>query len=220
MAPASDIDLAAADRLLTTTRAVRRRLDLDRPVERDVLLECISIAQQAPTGGNSQQWSFVVVTDPGKRARIADLYREATGDSFVAAKERAVHQGKAQTARAYEGATYLADVLDRVPVHVIPCIRGSVAGADPLNPAAAGLYGSILPAAWSFVLALRARGLGSAWTTMHLSREREVAELLGIPAEVTQVALLPVAYYTGDTFSPAARPPPETVTHWDGWTGR
>jgi nitroreductase len=95
-----------------------------------------------------------------------------------------------------------------------------VAGADPLNPAAAGLYGSILPAAWSFVLALRARGLGSAWTTMHLSREREVAELLGIPAEVTQVALLPVAYYTGDTFSPAARPPPETVTHWDGWTGR
>jgi nitroreductase len=220
MAPACDIDLATADRLLTTTRAVRRRLDLDRPVERDVLLECISIAQQAPTGGNSQRWSFVVVTDAGKRARIAELYREATGDSFAVSRERALRKGNAQTARVYDGAAYLADVLDRVPVHVIPCIQGSLAGADPLNAAAAGLYGSIVPAAWSFVLALRARGLGSAWTTMHLRREREVAELLGIPGDVTQVALLPVAHYTGETFSPAERPPPETVTHWDGWTGR
>jgi nitroreductase len=217
---ATDIDLAAADRLLTTTRAVRRRLDLDRPVERDVLLECISIAQQAPTGGNSQGWSFVVVADAGKRARIAELYREAMGDSFAASRERALRKGKAQTARVYDAAAYLADVLDRVPVLVLPCIRGSAAGADPLNAVAAGLYGSIVPAAWSFVLALRARGLGSAWTTMHLYREREVAELLGIPEDVTQVALLPVAYYTGNGFSPAARPPAETVTHWDGWTGR
>jgi nitroreductase len=214
---APDIDLPAADRLLITTRAVRRRLDLDRPVERELLLECISIAQQAPTGGNSQGWGFVVVTDAAKRARLAELYREAVGDSFTASRERALLRGDEQTAKAYAGAAHLADVLHRVPVHVIPCIRGSAEAAEPVNPVAAGLYGSILPAAWSFALAARARGLGTAWTTMHLRREREVAELLGIPADVTQVALLPVAHYTGDGFSPAHRPPPETVTHWDGW---
>jgi nitroreductase len=217
---ATDIDVAAADRLLTTTRAVRRRLDLERPVEQEVLLDCISIAQQAPTGGNTQRWAFVVVTDAAKRARIAELYREASGDHFAESRDRALRKGDGQTARVYDGAAYLADVLDRVPVHVIPCIRGSFLAADPPNAGAAGLYGSILPAAWSFVLALRARGLGSAWTTMHLYRERETAELLGIPENVTQVALLPVAYYTGDTFSPADRPPAETVTHWNGWSDR
>ena len=216
----TDIDVAATDRLLTTTRAVRRRLDLDRPVEREVLLECVSIAQQAPTGGNSQGWSFVVVTDEAKRARIAELYREASGEYFEKAKARAERKGDGQTARVYDGARYLADVLHRVPAHVIPCIRGSFLAAESPNASAAGLYGSIVPAAWSFQLALRARGLGSAWTTMHLYREREVAELLGIPEDVTQVALLPVAYYTGDTFSPAGRPPPETVTHWNGWSDR
>ena len=216
MAP--DIDLAAADRLLTTTRAVRRRLDLERSVEREVLLECISIAQQAPTGGNRQGWSFVVVTDADQRTRIAELYRAASAASFEQAKARALGTGDEQTARAYDGAQYLASVLHRVPVHVIPCIRGSILGAERPTVAAAGLYGSIVPAAWSFQLALRARGLGSAWTTMHLHHEREVAELLGIPDDVTQVALLPVAYYTGDTFSPAARPSADTVTHWDGWS--
>src|SRR3954468_9411258 len=141
------IDLTVTDELLTTTRAVRRRLDLDRPVERELLLECISIAQQAPTGVNSQGWGFLVVTDAAKRARLAELYREAVGDSFTASRERALRRGDEQTAKAYAGATYLADVLHRVPVHVIPCIRGSAAGADPLNAAAAGLYGSVLPPA-------------------------------------------------------------------------
>jgi nitroreductase len=213
-----DIDLAAADRLLTTTRAVRRRLDLERPVEREVLLECVSIAQQAPTGGNRQSWSFVVVTEAATRARIAELYREVSEQAFERSKAQALAREDAQTARVYDGALHLAQVLHRVPVHVIPCIRGGFLGAEFPRVAAAGLYGSIVPAAWSFQLALRARGLGSVWTTMHLHREREVAELLGIPDDVTQVALLPVAYYTGDTFSPADRPPAETVTHWDGWT--
>jgi nitroreductase len=217
---APDIDVAATDRLLTTTRAVRRRLDLDRPVDRAVLLECIAIAQQAPTGGNRQGWSFVVVTDEAKRARIAELYREVSLEAFERSRDRALARGDGQTARVYAGALHLAGVLHRVPVHVIPCIRGSFLGAEAPTVAAAGLYGSIVPAAWSFQLALRARGLGSAWTTMHLHREREVAELLGIPDDVTQVALLPVAHYTGDSFSPADRPPAETVTHWDGWTGR
>jgi nitroreductase len=208
----TDVDLAAADHLLTTTRAVRRRLDLDRPVEPQVLLDCIRIAQQAPTGGNAQGWSFVVVTDPDKRAGLARLYREATGDRFHLAQQNAREQ---QTARVYGAAQYLNDVLDRVPVHIIPCLKGRVEGQPPGS--VAGFYGSILPAVWSLQLALRARGLGSAWTTMHLYREAEAAALLGIPADVTQVALLPVAYYTGETFSPADRPPPETVTHWDSW---
>jgi nitroreductase len=216
----TDIDLAAADRLLTTTRAVRKRLDLDRPVERQVLLDCISVAQQAPTGGNSQRWGFVVVTDAEKRRRIAEIYRAASGDYFEQSKERALAKGDQQTARVYDGAAYLADVLDRVPVHVIPCIRARFPESGMSSTDAAGVYGSIAPAAWSFQLALRARGLGSAWTTMHLYREREVADLLGIPENVTQVALFPVAYYTGDTFSPAARAPADTVTHWDGWTAR
>ena len=216
----TDIDVAAADRLLTTTRAVRRRLDLDRPVERQVLLDCISVAQQAPTGGNSQRWAFVVVTDPAKRARIAEIYRAACGASFEESKERAKARGDARTARVYDGAAYLADVLHRVPVHVIPCIRARFPAGGMSSTEAAGTYGSIVPAAWNFQLALRARGLGSAWTTMHLYREREVADLLGIPENVIQVALLPVAYYTGDTFSPADRPPPDSVTHWDGWTAQ
>jgi nitroreductase len=216
----ADIDRTAADRLLTTTRAVRRRLDLDRPVPRDVLLECIAVAQQAPTGGNGQGWAFVVVTDAAKRARLAEIYREASGSSFERSRQRAEERGDGQTARAYDGAAYLADVLDRVPVHVIACIRGRLPAEGVTNATAAGLYSSIVPATWSLMLALRARGLGSVWTSMHLRREADVADLLGIPPDVTQVALIPVGYYTGETFSPAARPPPETVTHWDGWTER
>jgi nitroreductase len=215
---APDIDLAAADRLLTTTRAVRRRLDLDRPVDRSLLLECIEVAQQAPTAGNSQGWSFVVVTDAERRARLAEVYRAAAVEPFEAARTRARDAGDEQTARAYDGALYLAGVLERVPVHVIPCIRGRVPEGGWSPAAAAGLFGSILPAAWSFMLAARARGLGTAWTSIHLTREREVADLLGIPDGVVQTALIPVAHYTGESFSPAARPAAETVTHWNGWT--
>lgn len=210
----TDIDLKNADLLLTTTRAVRRRLDLDRPVEREVLLDCVRVAQQAPTGSNAQGWSFVIVTDPERRARLAELYRQVAGTYFEQARKSADSE---QTARVYSSAQYLADVLDRVPVHVIPCLSGRLDNLE--NGMAAGLYGSIFPAVWNFQLALRARGLGSVLTTLHLFRAREAAGLLGIPEDVTQVALLPVAYYTGDRFSPADRPPPETITHWDGWTG-
>jgi nitroreductase len=206
------IDLAAADELLTTTRAVRRRLDLDRPVPRPLVLECITVAQQAPTGGNSQGWGFVVVDDADKRRRIADAYR-ATADGYLrASRERATDE---QTIKVYESAVYLSEILDRVPVHVIPVIHGRVDGQP--NGVAAGLYGSIIPAAWSFMLAARARGLGTAWTTLHLFQEKEVGELLGIPDDHTQVALIPLAWFTGDTFKPANRPPAETITHWNAW---
>lgn len=206
------IDLAAADELLTTTRAVRRRLDLDRPVPRELLLECVAVAQQAPTGGNSQGWGFVIVTDAEKRRRLAELYRATANGYLGASRDRS---SDPQTRKVYESAVYLNEILDRVPVHVIPVIRGRVDGQP--NAAAAGLYGSIIPAAWSFMLAARARGLGTAWTSLHLPQEKAAAELLGIPDDYTQVALIPTAYYTGETFKPAERPAAESITHWDSW---
>lgn len=206
------MDTTATDHLLSTTRAVRRRLDLERPVEPAVILECLRLAVQAPTAANTQTWRWVVVTDPEKRAELARMYAEAGLDYLRAAAAGAEDP---QTRRVYESAVHLAEVLDRVPVHVIPCIEGRLDNVPTLR--AASFYGSILPAVWSFMLALRSRGLGSVWTTLHLSNEKEAAALLGIPDDVTQVALLPVAYTTGGDFKPASRPPVEGITYWDGW---
>lgn len=208
-----DLDLASVDHVLTTTRSVRRRLDLDRPVEPEVIEECLRLAIQAPTGGNSQGWRWLVVTDPAKRLALAELYRDIAGP-YLAANLGAGEVGESQQ-RVIDSATYLADVLERVPVHVIPCLYGELEGAPAW--AAAGAYGSILPAVWSFQLALRSRGLGSVLTTLHLPHAAEAAELLGIPEGVTQTALIPVAYFTGDDFKPAARRPAEEVTYWNTW---
>ena len=206
-------DLTETDRLLSTTRSVRRRLDLDRPVDLAVILDCIRLAQQAPTASNEQSWRFVVVTDPELRAEIATLYRNAGREYLESAAASAEDP---QTRRVYEGALGLTDTLAKVPVHVIPCIQRRFDGAP--NLLAASAYGSILPAAWSFALALRSRGLGTVWTTLHLFKEREVAELLGIPYDdVTQVALLPVAHTIGTDFKPAVRGPAETITYFDRW---
>ncbi len=206
------MDVSVTDHLLATTRAVRKRLDLERPVEREVILECLRLAVQAPTGSNTQGWRWIVVTDPDKRKALKELYG-GTGGSYL---RTAAQQAKdPQTQRVYESAVYLLDILDRVPVHVIPCIEGRVDSSATL--ANASFYGSILPAVWSFMLALRSRGLGSVWTTLHLAREQEAAELLGIPDGFTQVALIPVAYTTGGDFKPAARPPVEGITYWDTW---
>ena len=207
------LDLTTVDHLLTTTRAVRRRLDLDRPVEPEVIEECLRLAIQAPTGGNSQGWRWIVVTDPDKRAALADAYRRSW-EPYIAAS-RAASDGNAQQERVMDSATYLADHLHEVPVHVIPCIYGGLGNGTLVETA--GLFGSIFPAVWSFQLALRSRGLGSAFTTLHLPFAAEAAELLGIPSSVTQVALLPVAYTIGTDFQPATRPPVEQVTYWDTW---
>jgi nitroreductase len=205
-------DIAETDRLLTTTRSVRKRLNLERPVEPEIILDCLRLAVQAPTGGNGQGWRWIVVTDPAKRAELARLYAEGGTDYLRAQAER---HADPQTRRVYQSAVYLTEILDRVPVLVIPCIEGRADNAP--NLASASRYGSIIPAAWSFMLALRSRGLGSVWTTLHLYKEKEAAELLGIPEDVTQVALLPVAYTVGDDFKPAQRPPVEGITYWDGW---
>jgi nitroreductase len=206
------MDLATVDELLTTTRAVRKRLDLTRPVEREVILECIRLAMQAPTASNTQDWRWIIVTDPDKRAAIAEIYQSIGGQYLAQAADSA---DDPQTRRVYQSAMSLTDTLAQVPVHVIPCIEQRIDGAE-LGIAAAA-WASIIPAGWSFLLALRSRGLGSVWTTMHLFKEKEVAELLGIPATVTQAALFPVAYTIGTDFRPASRPPAESITYWDSW---
>ncbi|MEQ7005885.1 nitroreductase family protein [Actinopolymorpha sp. B17G11] len=208
-------DTATTDRLLSTTRAVRKRLDLDRPVERDVILDCIRLSQQAPTGSNSQGWRWVIVTEQDKRARLAELYRSG-GAAYMraAASDEAVPVDE-QLARVRESARHLLEVIDRVPVLAIPCIHGRVTDVRY----AASFFGSIHPAIWSFQLALRSRGLGSVWTTFHLAHEQEAADLLGIPADVTQAAMLPVAYTLGTDFKPAKRQPAEEITFWETWQG-
>lgn len=209
---APPFDISQTDLLLTTTRAVRRRLDLDRPVEPAVIHDCLRLAVQAPTASNSQTWRWMVVTDADKRARIARLYAKFGAEYLKGAARDATDP---QTQRVYESALALTAILDRVPVHVIPCMEGRVDTEE--NGIAAAAYGSIIPATWSFQLALRSRGLGSVFTTLHLFGERDVGELLGIPDDVTQIALLPVAYTTGTDFKPAARPPVESITYWDTW---
>jgi nitroreductase len=206
-------DLAITDELLATTRAVRKRLDLGRAVPRAVLLECIALAQQAPTGSNSQGWRFLVVDDAAVRKGLAALYKKAADAYLTLARERLDASDK-QTARVYDSAFWLVEHLAEAPVHVVPCLAGRA--PDGPNIAGASYYGSIFPAVWSFQLALRSRGLGSALTTLHLMHEREAAALLGLDFDAfTQVALLPVAYTRGTDFKRAARPGPETITWWN-----
>ena len=213
------IDRVATDKLLTTTRSVRKRLDLTREVEPQVIQDCIDIAMQAPTGTNAQNWAFVVITDPAKKKFIADVYRNGgemmAGSGYPPPLEPGDPREHVMP-KVMESAGYLGEILEQVPVFVIACVRGRVESV-PMVIAQASTYGSILPAAWSFMLALRSRGLGTAWTTIHLFQEQAVSELLGIPADWTQTVLFPVAYYTGDDFKPAHRLPSDTMTHWDSW---
>ena len=202
------------DELLTTTRAVRKRLDLERPVEREVLEECLALAQQAPTGSYKQDWHFVVVTDPDLRAGLAELWRKG-GEKYLGGIGKP-EEIPGMMGRVLGGVFHLVDHLHEVPVHVIPCIEGRTDGKGVF--AQASRWGSVMPAAWSFMLAARSRGLGSVWTSFHLAHEQEAAELLGIPYdEIMQAALIPVAYTVGTDFKPAKRAPLETMVHWDRW---
>lgn len=211
-----EFDLSQTDELLSTTRAVRKRLDLTKPVPRDLINECLELAVQAPTGGNSQGWRWLVVDDPDKRKALADLYRKGAEGYLTDAGKQAEESGDEQTQRVFSSATYLMDHLHEAPVHLIPCIHGRPQGPVPAT-ALSGLYGSIYPAIWSFQLAARSRGLGTALTTLHLMCEEEAQALLGIPDDVQQVALLPVAYTIGTDFKRAKRPPVANITHWNEW---
>lgn len=206
------------DELLSTTRCVRRRLDLTRPVETGVLEECLRLAQQAPTAGYQEDWHFVVVTDPERRAALAELWREGgrryLGEVDPKALERL--ELPPDRRRLLESVLHLFEHLHEVPVHVIPCIEGRTDGKSAL--AQVGRWSTICPAVWSFMLAARSRGLGTCWTSFHLYREREAADVLGLPYdEIMQAALIPVAYTIGTDFRPARRKPLDTMVHWDRW---
>jgi nitroreductase len=213
------LDLSA-DEVLTTTRAVRKRLDFDRPVERSVIEECMQIALQAPTGSNAQGWHFIFVEDAEKKKALADLYGRNFDPYFGNAQPAQYKDGDTRGERqefVRSSALYLRERLHEVPVMLIPCIWGRLPEETPAW-IHASVWGSLLPAVWSFMLAARNRGLGTAWTTLHLPNEREAAELLGVPYDkVMQGGLIPIAYTKGTDFKPAARLPLDKVVHWDAW---
>ncbi|MEV0286338.1 MULTISPECIES: nitroreductase family protein [unclassified Kribbella] len=206
------------DELLTTTRTVRKRLDLERPVPLDVVRECVEIALQGPSGSNRQTWHWVVVTDADKRAAIGEYYRLAV-EKYLAGTGAAGKlfaddpvRGPVQR-RIGNSVAYLGERMGQVPVLVIPCLEARALPAGNQ----AGLWGSILPSAWSYMLAARARGLGTAWTTLHLNYEQEVADVLGLPEEIRQSVLIPTAYTVGTDFKPAPRQPLDDVLHLNAW---
>ena len=211
-----EYDLSSVDYILETTRSVRRRLDLSRPVDPDVVMRCLDIALQAPTGSNQQGWRWLILTDADKKAKIGAYYKQSWYDYAKSAPRSAPgSEPTAQMQRVISSARYLADHMGEAPMMIFPCVHGRAVDSSPA--ANAGLYGSILPAAWSLMLALRARGIGAAWTTLHLNYERECHEILGIPDDVTTAALLPVAYFTGETFKKAARAPASELAYWESW---
>ena len=202
------------DQLLTTTRSVRKRLDLTRDVPIDLVRECLEVALQAPSGSNRQGWHWMVITDENSRRVIGNYYRQAVASYLKSSGSAATlfaddQERNAVQRRVGDSVAYLGEHMGEVPVLVIPCVRAPRLSAG----SQAGLWGSLLPAAWSYMLAARARGLGTAWTTLHLRHETEISELLGIPTDIRQGALIPTAYYTGDTFRPARRQPLDDVLH-------
>ncbi|KQY04625.1 nitroreductase [Mycobacterium sp. Root135] len=215
--PSETLDLTL-DELLTTTRSVRKRLDLEKPVPREIVMECLDLALQAPTGSNSQGWQFVFVDDDEKKKAIADIYRTAATPYLDAEKPTYGDSRDDRTPLVVDSAKYLNDHLHEVPIMMIPCLEGRPDGAPA--GASAGYWGSLLPAAWSFMLALRSRGLGSAWTTLHLvgDGEKQAAEILGIPFDkYAQGGLFPIAYTKGTEFKKAKRLPAEQLSHWNSW---
>jgi nitroreductase len=209
----------SVDEVLTTTRSVRKRLDFDKPVPRDVLMECLDLALQAPTGSNSQGWQWVFVEDADKRKAIADIYlSNARGYLSMPSAEYAEGDSRRERMGAVrDSATYLAEHMHEAPVLLIPCLEGR---EDRSQLGGASFWASLLPAVWSLCLALRSRGLGSCWTTLHLlgDGERQAADLVGIPYDkYSQAGLLPIAYTKGTDFRPAKRLPAESLPHWDTW---
>ncbi len=204
-----DIDVTSVDEALTTTRAVRRRLDLERPVDDQIIFDCIDIAEQAPSGGNQGSRRWIVVRDPAVKEKIAELYMQTGGQFMIGARDRLAGTGHAQE-RVMDSAAYLAEHLAEVPAIVIPTVLGIHDGSG--RP---GLFDSVIQSVWSFSVALRARGLGSAWTTAILGKRDELAELLGVPDGTTQIAMIPVAWTKGTDFKRAPRLPARDITFID-----
>ncbi len=215
----------SVDEVLTTTRTVRKRLDVTKPVSREVLEECLEIALQAPNGSNLNRWRWIIVDDPQMVARVAGEYRKAVnwspdgpGGSDETGNAAAIYKRVERGEKILESSNALAEKFDAMPAIVVPLMRGRTDGLDVFNQSA--MWGSIYPAVWSFCLAARERGLGTAWTTASCMREREVCEVLGIPMEkFTHIGLLPVAYYEGDSFREAWRKPLSEVLTWNSFEG-
>ena len=206
----SDFDLTEIDRLLMTTKQVRKRLDLTREVPVDVVLHCIDVASRAPIGGNAQINRWMIINDPKAKGQLADLYRKEGTAYLENGRKQVSETGGDATQRAVvESSLYLLDHLHEVPMMIIP-LRNDRPGQTVFDQAT--FWGSVTPGVWSLQLALRARGIGSAWTTLHLYHENEASKILGIPDTVTQIALLPTAYFTGEKFHPAKRKKPEEIT--------
>ncbi|MBW1882316.1 MAG: nitroreductase family protein [Deltaproteobacteria bacterium] len=209
-------DRSFLDHVLSTTRSIRWRMDLDRQVERETLVECIRLATFAPNASNAQDWRWIVIDAPEVKRFVAERYRAGMMETMHALLAERERNGDEAGVRHSRATIHLGEVLERVPIHVIPCMRGRIE-EDPSLGNVTRLLGSIYPAVWSFQLALRSRGLGSTLTTSHLLAEREVGERLGVPSDYTQVALIPVAYIKGGELSPPPRRPVEEVIGWNGW---
>jgi nitroreductase len=210
------------DQLLATTRAVRKRLDFDRPVADDTLRECVELAMQSPSGSNNPTMQFVIVRDAEKRAALGEIYRQcfaiyqSMDGVYVGSIKKDTPEAQAQQDRVQSSADYLMDRMGDAPALVIPCMFGRTDGMPAM--AASSMMANIVPAMWSFMLAARARGLGTCWTTVHLMMEQQAADVLGIPFDqVQQVCMSPVAYTQGTDFKPAQRPPADSIIHWDTW---
>ena len=210
------------DELLSTTRAVRKRLDFDRPVPEHLIRECVELAMQSPSGSNNMTMQFVVVRDPAKRAAIGEIYRQCYAiysqldGIYIGSIDKGADDANAQQARSATSADFLGERMGDAPALVIACTAGRADGLPAMM--ASSMFGNVLPAMWSFMLAARARGLGTCWTTIHLMMEQQVAEVVGIPFDsVQQVCLSPLAYTVGTEFKPASRPAADSIVHWDQW---
>ncbi|WP_409435806.1 nitroreductase family protein [Mycobacterium sp. SMC-14] len=212
----------STDELLTTTRSVRKRLDLTKPVPLDLIRECLEIAVQAPTSANAQNWSFIVVTDAGQRRAIAEVYSRMW-DKIVASPFAVADRFKDDPDRNHEqrkvsdSAAYLAEHIGEIPVLMIPCVE-VIDGERTLTAENANLYwSSIMPATWNYMLAARSRGLGTTWTGVTLMADADMRDILGLPDNVYHATTIPTAYYTGTIFRPAKRIPLDDVLHFDRW---
>lgn len=211
------------DELLSTTRAVRKRLDFDRPVEDQVIRECVDMAMQSPSGSNNMTMQFVVVRDPAKRAALGEIYKQCYGiyssmdGVYIRSIDKGDEMSNAQQQRSADSADFLGEHMGDAPALIIPCsAAGRVDGVAAMM--SASMMANVVPAMWSFMLAARARGLGTCWTTVHLMMEQQAADVLGIPFDsVQQVCLSPLAYTKGTEFKPAARPHADSIIHWDAW---
>lgn len=209
-APATPDYQAIVDHALMTTRGVRQRLDFDRDVDDQIILDCIDVAEQAPTGGNNGSRRWMIIRDQDTKDRMAELYLSAGVDWVIETAKRLEGSGH-QNERLMTGARHLGENIARTPALVMPTILGRHDGSG--RP---GLFDSVIQSAWSFMVALRARGLGTVWTTMYLNEAPAVAELLDLPEHVTQICLFPVAYTIGTDFKPTSRRyPAREIAYFD-----